>query len=189
MSLIPAFQIGVWNGWIPVLYMLIGFALIPALNKGAMEAGNIENSLSKKEKTIMNSYHIILLVECIYCIFLPFQLGTVWFYAGLVIILLGLVLYTPMIVSFITTPIQDELITKGSFRFSRHPMYVSMAIVFFGIGIAGASWLLILLTIAYTVLALIHSINEERGLLAQYGERYQRYTEISPRWLGIPKSW
>jgi len=189
MSLIPAFEIGVWNGWIPVLYMIIGFILVPALNKGAMESGQDFIQLSKKEQRIMTSYHIILLVQCIYSIFLPLQLGTAWFYAGLVIILLGLILYTPMVVGFITTPIKNEPITRGSFRFSRHPMYVSMALIFFGVGIACASWLMILLTIAYTVLALIHSITEERGLLAQYGERYQRYMEISPRWLGIPKSW
>jgi len=188
MSLIPAFQIGVWNAWIFVLYAILAICIIPVFNKSANQTGDHSAILNNKEKRILLSYHIIFLVQCLYSIFLPLKLGTAWFYAGLVVAFLGLVFYTSGIMSLATTHITEEPMTKGAYRFSRHPMYVSSSIMFLGVGIACASWLFILLTIAYAVLSLISSIAEERFLLLHYGDSYRQYMSRTPRWLGIPKS-
>jgi len=190
MSLIPAFEIGVWNAWIFVLYTLVIVSLLPAINKSARETGDIAiaSVYNRREMIILYSYHIIVFLLLIYSVFLPLRLGTVWFYTGLPITLLGLAIYTMTMASFATTPLDREVIAKGPFRYSRHPMYLSSSLAYVGVGIACASWLFLLLTIAYAVLSLISAIPEERFLLKKYGNAYREYMNRTPRYIGTPKS-
>jgi len=190
MSLVPAFEIGVWNAWIFVLYTLVIVFLLPVINKSAKETGDITiaSVYNRREMIILYSYHIIVFVLLIYSVFLPLKLGTVWFYTGLPVALLGLAIYTMVIVSFATTPLDREVLTKGPYRYSRHPMYLSSSLAYIGVGIACASWLFLLLSVAYTVLSLISAIPEERFLLEKYGNAYREYMDRTPRWIGIPKS-
>ena len=189
MSIIPAFQIGVWNAWIFVLYAIVLIMLIPVINKSASKTGGHSSALSKTENIILYSYHIIFFLQCIYSIFLPLKLGTLWFYIGLTITLLGLAIYTMVIASFVTTPLDREVMTKGPFRYSRHPMYLSSSLALIGVGIACASWLFLLLSVAYMVLSMISSVPEERFLLEKYGASYREYMNQTHRWIGVPKSW
>jgi len=190
MKLIPAFEIGVRNAWIFVLYTLVIVFLLPVINKSAKETGDIAiaSVYNRREMIILYSYHIIVFVLLIYSVFLPLKLGTVWFYAGFPIALLGLAIYTMVIVSFATTPLDREVLTKGPYRYSRHPMYLSSSLAYIGVGVACASWLFLLLSVAYTVLSLISAIPEERFLLEKYGDAYREYMGNTQRWVGIPKS-
>jgi len=190
MSLVPAFEIGVWNAWIFVLYTLVIVFLLPVINKSAKETGDITlaSVYNRREMIILYSYHIIVFVLLIYSVFLPLRLGTVWFYTGLSIALLGLAIYTMVIVSFATTPLDREVLTKGPFRYSRHPMYLSSSLAYIGIGIACASWVFLLLSVAYMVLSLISATPEERFLLEKYGDAYREYMNKTSRWIGMPKS-
>jgi protein-S-isoprenylcysteine O-methyltransferase Ste14 len=190
MSLVPTFEIGVWNAWIFVLYSLVLVFLLPVANKSAREKDKITISsvFNRKEMTILYSYHIIVFLLLIYSVFLPLRLGTVWFYTGLPIALLGLAIYTMVLVSFATTPLDREVMTKGPFRYSRHPMYLSSSLAYIGVGIACASWLFLLLSVAYMVLSMISSVSEERFLLEKYGDSYREYMKRTPRWIGVPKS-
>ncbi len=189
MSLVPAFEIGIWNAWIFVLYSLVPVFLLPLINKsaGKKEKVSIASVYNRREMTILYAYHIIAFVLLIYSVFLPLKLGTVWLYTGLPIALLGLAFYTMVMVSFATTPIDREVMTKGLYRYSRHPMYLSSSLAYIGVGIACASWLFLLLSVAYTVLSLISAIAEERFLLKKYGDAYRKYMKRTPRWIGIPK--
>lgn len=190
MSLVPAFEIGVWNAWIFVLYSFVVVFLLPAVNKSAREKEKITISsvYNRREMIILYSYHIIVFLLLIYSVFLPLRLGTVWFYAGLPIALLGLAIYTVVFASFATTPLGREVMNKGPFRYSRHPMYLSSSLAYIGVGIACASWLFLLLSVAYMVLSMISAGPEERFLLKKYGDAYREYMSRTPRWLGIPKS-
>lgn len=188
MSAIPVFEIGIWNAWIFVLYALVLIILAPVINKSASKTGGHSSALSKTENIILFSYHIIFFLQCIYSIFLPLKLGTIWFYIGLPIALVGLAIYTMVIASFITTPLDREVMTKGPFRYSRHPMYLSSSLALIGVGIACASWLFILLSIAYMVLSMISAASEERFLLEKYGDSYREYMNRTTRWIGVQKS-
>ena len=72
-------------------------------------------------------------------------------------------------------------------RDSRHPMYVTTLIVLIGVGIASASWLVLLFTALYMAFTAIAVPAEERFLLQQYGEAYREYINRTSRWIGIPK--
>jgi len=114
-------------------------------------------------------------------------LGATWFYAGLPIYLLGLISYAMVWVGFATTP-PDKPVTTGIYRYSRNPMQLSQVVIYLGVGIATASWVFLLLAIAYMIIPLLWVGAEERHCLKQYGEAYREYMKRTPRWVGIPKS-
>lgn len=186
MSLIPAFEIGVWNAWI---FMLINFLPMPILMR--VHKGVLEESLKSYGEANKTVYYIqwgLWALAFVYSIFLPLRLGTIWLYIGLPIALVGVVTYAIVIVSFATNPIGKEPVTTGLYRYSRHPMYITQLIMFIGVGIATASWLFLLLTIVYTGLMLIYAGSEEDGCLKRYGDAYREYMNRTPRWIGLPKS-
>jgi protein-S-isoprenylcysteine O-methyltransferase Ste14 len=187
MSLIPAFQIGVWNAWIFMLCSLIPVFFMPLVARGREEGTSFIVYFSKMQKNALLTIHIIYLLLIIYSIFVPLKLGTVWFYVGLLIFLLGLVPYTMISVNFITTPI-DKPVTRGIYRYSRHPMYLTPFLIFIGAGIASASWLFLLLSVVYIIMPPLFVPAEERFLLDKYGDAYREYMDRTPRWIGLPKA-
>jgi hypothetical protein len=103
MSLIPEFELGLWNAWILVIPMLIiSFSDMRAT--AARESGKEGDfQLTRKEKTIMNVMLLPMVVSWIYTVFLPLQLGTLWLYIGLIICLFGMVFTTVAILNFATS--------------------------------------------------------------------------------------
>jgi len=122
----------------------------------------------------------------IYSVFLPLKLGAIWFYTGLPIYLLGLILYTIVWVNVATSPF-DKPITKGLYRYSRHPMYVTFPLIFIGTSIASASWLFVMLSIMLIITHFYNGTIEERECLEAYGKSYQEYMNRTPKWVGIPR--
>ena len=128
-----------------------------------------------------------MIVSWIYTVFLPLKLGTLWLYSGLTVFLFGIVFTIVTIRNFATSP-KDKVITKGLYRFTRNPMYMGMILMQIGIGIACASWLYLLLTVALMILLNANLSAEERYCLYMYGDNYQKYMNSTPRWIGIPNS-
>ncbi len=77
-----------------------------------------------------------------------------------------------------------EIISTGIYRFTRNPMYVGMALIQAGLGIAMSSlWVIALLP---PVLATIHVtaiLHEEAYLEQEFGEAYLDYKRSVRRWL------
>ena len=186
MSAIPAFEIGVWNAWIFMPYLFLIILLVGKLKKGEDPGKNELDALSKNEKRIFVFAFLVFFSALIYSIFLPLKLGTIWFYVGLPITLIGLVILTIVMANFATTP-WDKPVTKGLYHYSRHPMYITTALFLLGVGIASASWLFLLLSIIFTILNSLRTIHEERFCLNRYGDAYREYMNMTPRWIGIPK--
>jgi len=115
------------------------------------------------------------------------KLGTAWFYVGLPITLIGLIAYTIVLVNWATTPL-DNQVSRGLYRYSRHPMYVTMFVFFLGLSIVTASWVLLLLFIVLVVGCVVFVNVEEQSCLQIYGDSYRKYMIKTPRWIGIPKS-
>jgi protein-S-isoprenylcysteine O-methyltransferase Ste14 len=192
MSLIPAFEIGVWNAWIlQVLFFLT--LIVPNLlmskegkerTKKAMESV----PFGRTHKILAYSTHMVIMpFTVLYSIFLPLKIGTVWLYVGLAIFALALAMSVITSVNFATTPL-DEPVTKGVYRISRHPIYFTGFLLYIGIGIATASWVMLLCAILWIVLFHIALPSEEHFLLEKYGDSYREYMHNTPRWIGFPKS-
>jgi len=192
MSLIPAFEIGVWNAWILLLLVFVTM-LTPNLflsEEGKKSTKRLESFApsTKTEKILAWSTHLVIWPFVIlYSIFLPLKLGTAWLYAGLLIFVVGLAMQVMITISAANTPL-DEPVTRGPYRFSRHPIYLSGFLTLIGIGIASASWIVLLCALLWIVFFHIVVPTEERFCLKQYGDAYQEYMDRTPRWIGIPKS-
>jgi len=190
MSLIPAFEIGIWNAWIlQILFFLTlsapNFLMSKELKKRTKRATQFP--LGKTQKIIGSSTHFVIIpLTVIYSIFLPLQIGTVWLYVGLPIFTLALVMTLITTHNFATTPL-GEPVTKGIYRISRHPIYLSGFVLYIGMGVACASWVIILCGVLWLVMWRIVVPAEERFLLEKYGDSYREYMNRTPRWIGVPK--
>jgi protein-S-isoprenylcysteine O-methyltransferase Ste14 len=187
MSLIPAFDIGVWNAWIFIVpYLLVNFG-VPLLFVRRKSTFWTFPSYTRLEKTCLVAAQVIMCCLCIYSIFLPLAIGMAWFYAGLPIYLLGLAFITIAMLTFIATPV-DKPNTTGLYRFSRHPMYLGIFLVYIGISTACASWVYLLLALALlATYRNVFIIPEERMCCEKFGDAYREYMNKIPRWIGIPK--
>jgi protein-S-isoprenylcysteine O-methyltransferase Ste14 len=192
MSLVPEFELGFWNAWI---ITVLGFILpwIPSyINKEVVNKrmGKIKwSEFSKTVKIVLIITQVIIMpFTIIYSFFLPLKLGTVWFYVGLAISILGIIMPVMAGVYFATAPL-DKPITTGVYRISRNPEYFSVFLQYLGIGISGLSWVFILCAVAWIIsfhIAVVQS--EEPSLIEKYGDAYKEYMNRTPRWIGIPKS-
>ena len=186
MSLIPAFEIGVWNAWIFMLYNFLPMPLLMLVHKGiAQEAARPQSGIERKLFPVM---WIIWLAAVIYSIFLPMRLGTTWFYVGFPIAIMGLLGFTATTITFATTQIEQKPLATGLYRYSRHPLYITQLVMLVGVGVACASWVFLLFAIVYSMLSFIYAITEERHCLEKYGDAYREYTSRTPRWIGVPKA-
>jgi protein-S-isoprenylcysteine O-methyltransferase Ste14 len=188
MLLIPAFKIGFCNAWIFMSVFLLQMLAIMFINKRARERSHIpiEVRRNRFERYISIIGNIIWLLALCYSVFLPLQPGTIWFYVGLSVFIIGLTLMAIATYNFITTP-TDQLITTGAYKLSRHPMYLATFFICFGAGIAALSWLFIFLSIIMAFCFYHEAIIEERFCLNKYGNTYQDYLNRTPRLIGIPR--
>jgi protein-S-isoprenylcysteine O-methyltransferase Ste14 len=191
MSLTPAFELGLWNTWIfmvPVLLDLI-LSMGVMMKKGAPGGPAHVPCKSKTTLVVASLSKFIIFPATIYSVFLPIKLGTMWFYVGLPITLLGLVGTILVLVDWACTP-AGEPVTRGIYRYSRHPMYVTMILLLLGVSIISASWVFLLFTtIALVGLTRPYFVKiEEAQCLGHYGAAYREYMNRTPRWIGLPKT-
>jgi protein-S-isoprenylcysteine O-methyltransferase Ste14 len=188
MSIIPDLEIGLLNAWI----FMIGFLLPPIIsilltkNKDTSKKWAVSVPI-KHEKLLNIVSTIIFIIGFIYSFFLPLQLEEVWFFIGLVIFIIALII--SLSASFIAraTP-ANKPFTKGPYSFSRHPLYIAETLIFISIAVACISWVFLILTIIVQSFHMIYVPAEEKYCLKRYGEDYLKYMNKTPRWIGIPKS-
>lgn len=191
MSVMPAFEIGIWNAWIFVV-ILYAVVFVPMfINSEKVEKrseGEPTGGELKKINRIVNiiTHMIIMPFTLIYSIFLPLMLGTWWFYSGLLIYVIGLVFVLSCSISFSTAPLGEPM-CKGVYAISRHPMYLGFFLGYLGIGCACASWIFMLCAFVWIVSWNFGVAEEERILTEKYGDAYQNYMKRTPRWIGFPK--
>ena len=189
MDLIPAFKIGVLNAWIFIIFLFIaGFSSLFIKRDTLKKISVGWKTIPRTEKILFQINHTIVYLTIIYSLFLPFKLNTLWFFIGLPICLIGSIMLLVATINFATTSVENEPITKGMYRFSRHPIYFCSFIVFLGIGITCASWIFLLCALILIITWHIILPTEEQDLINFYGDTYRDYMKITPKWIGIPKS-
>jgi len=183
MSLVPEFQIGLWSAWwFVVFYVLLNITLVAIYPKDfAQRVFGVPEFDSRKERVFSMLNFVLYTGVMVYCVFLPLILGTLWFYAGLAVFVLGIIFYTMAMINYASSP-PDHPVTQGIYRISRHPMQVTAIIVWLGAGIATASWVIMAACIAQSVLSYPSMVVQERYCIEKYGEPYREYMKTSPRY-------
>lgn len=184
MSLVPDFEVGLWNAWILILPEFIFW---PVGSK-ILQRRNIPTKTPRREKngkTLTRLLTLTIIVSYIYSIFLPLKPYTVWFYTGLLLYVAGILIEITALRTFTVTPV-DKPVTTGIYRVSRNPMYIGEFLKGIGTGLTCISWTYTLLAITEIVLWHHVVLHEERECLETYGDAYHEYMNRIPRWIRTP---
>lgn len=165
---------------IPLL--LIRFVFLRILDKAALKRAALFAPTIGKEKVAYWFYQISNIMLFVYLYFLKIKTNSYWFYVGLTIYGLG-VLLCLLSVSNFANPEENGINLKGLYQFSRNPLYVAYFIYFLGCVLLTQS--LILLTILLVFQISTHWIiqSEERWCIQKFGEEYTNYMKNVRRYI------
>ena len=111
--------------------------------------------------------------------------------AGAVLILASIAIMPPVLLRFrragTTLNVHkaaSALITDGPYRFSRNPIYVSLTLLYVGLGaFFNNAWILILVAPVLLIMDRWVIRKEERHLEEKFGEAYRQYKSVVRRWI------
>jgi len=188
ISLIPAFELGLWNAWIFMIWTII----IPILLNSVIIEKGVSKILRtsvpmKYEKTLNIISMSAVILGFLYSIFLPLEINTIWFYIGVLIFLFGFIFNLSILITLKSAK-SDKPFTNGPYKYSRHPGYFSLFMIMISISLMSLSWVFLLITIICGIHLIIVAPVEEKYCLEKYGAVYKDYIQHTPRWIGLPKS-
>ena len=189
MSWMPTFEIGVWNAWLfMIIYPLQWLAVIILPGHIVERTGHANEIIrNHRDRALAMLTQVLWIGATLYSIFLPLRTGTIWFAAGLGLFAIGLTVLVMASLNVARTP-AGKPFTGGIYRFSRHPMYLSMLIVYLAVSVASRSCLFTLVTIMTFFLQRQQAVREEAHCLKTYGKAYASYMSGTARWFGFPKN-
>ncbi len=130
-----------------------------------------------------------LLIDYFYPIgFLP-ESVSVWFGVLLTPVAIPIALFAVLALKRVETPIDvrrptTAIVTDGIYRLSRNPMYVSLAVVYFGIACwVNSLWVLLFIVPVLIVVDRGVIKREEQYLEHKFGGEYLRYKSEVRRWI------
>ena len=104
---------------------------------------------------------------------------------GLIIFFSGTYIYFKWEIFWYKT-YKGQLVTEGIFRYIRHPHYLSLLIIGFGLAVFFHSLAALLIAAIAVPIMILSIFDEEKLLKKQYGEEYIKYMKNVP-WRLIPR--
>jgi protein-S-isoprenylcysteine O-methyltransferase Ste14 len=188
MSLIPAFELGLWNAWIFMIWTIVIPILLNFIIKEKGVSKILRTSVPMKYEKSLNIISMgAVIFGFLYSIFLPLIINSLWFYIGLLIFLFGFIFNLSILITLRSANL-DKPFTNGPYNYSRHPGYFSLFMIMISISIMSLSWVFLLIVIICGIHLIIVAPVEEKYCLKKYGSNYKDYIERTPRWIGLPKS-
>jgi protein-S-isoprenylcysteine O-methyltransferase Ste14 len=83
----------------------------------------------------------------------------------------------------VVTRQEHTLVTRGPYRWVRHPFYDALALFVVAFALIAANWFLLLTGVLVFILLAVRSRTEEALLLARFGEPYRAYQQSTGRFL------
>jgi protein-S-isoprenylcysteine O-methyltransferase Ste14 len=188
MIWIPAFRPGICNAWLfMIIYPMqwIVVLLLPRQLIAERTSHASEIIRTRQDRLMSLLTQGVWIGATLYSIFIPLHVGTPWFWSGLGLFLVGVAILVLASVSITRTP-ADKPFTSGIYRFSRHPMYLSMILVYLGVSAASVSWVFLLITGGTTFLQRYQMLKEEAYCRESFGQAYLAYMAVAARWFGFP---
>jgi protein-S-isoprenylcysteine O-methyltransferase Ste14 len=119
---------------------------------------------------------------------IPLPPGARWAGVGLTILTAVLLAWTlsslgPNLTDTVVTRAAHTLVTRGAYRWVRHPFYDCMALFIVSIALMMANWFVIVAGGVMFALLAIRSRTEEAKLLERFGQPYRAYRASTGRFL------
>jgi protein-S-isoprenylcysteine O-methyltransferase Ste14 len=83
----------------------------------------------------------------------------------------------------VVTRREHTLVTKGPYRWVRHPFYDAVALSVVATSMAAANWFLLLIGGLVFMLMIVRTRMEEEKLLSRFGDSYRAYVERTGRFV------
>lgn len=171
------------NGFLLLIpLILIRYGLLSIWNKEGLKRATFFAPLVGKEKAAYWFYQISNILIFVYLFFLKITTASYWFYAGLVIYGLGILLCLASVSNF-ARPAENGINLKGLYRISRNPMYVAYFIYFLGCVLLTQSLLLLAILMVFQISAHWIILSEERWCLHRFGAEYESYMQRVRRYI------
>jgi protein-S-isoprenylcysteine O-methyltransferase Ste14 len=119
---------------------------------------------------------------------MPLPAGARWAGVGLTVVTAMLLIWTlrslgPNLTDTVVTRVAHTLVTRGPYRWVRHPFYDCMALFMVSIALMMANWFVIVSGGVMFALLANRSRTEENKLLERFGEPYRAYRASTGRFL------
>ena len=183
MEFLPAMQWGWLNGWLPIAVFYLVFAILMLVFPRLVVKKLYDISRWTREQRILSLLGKPFAIACLVLITLtPLKIGHPVFPIGLSIYGLGFIGMLVALFNYRNTP-PGEPVTRGLYRVSRNPQWLTLATMFAGASIAVGSGIAFLFIAIAAVFYHFRILGEERSCQMRYGESYLAYTQQVPRYL------
>jgi protein-S-isoprenylcysteine O-methyltransferase Ste14 len=184
VSLVPELSLSWRNGLILLLPLIgIRYALLPALSRAAFASAAGFPGTTEREKVALLIHNAANWLLLLYAPFITVKTGSAWFRAGMPVYFAGLFLYAWAVVDYARVP-QGRVVRHGPYMVSRHPQALAAFLIFFGVGLATASWVYLAAALAGQVAMHQLLLAEERDNLRRFGAEYAGYAARVRRYFG-----
>jgi protein-S-isoprenylcysteine O-methyltransferase Ste14 len=185
MELIPQFDPGWLNGWVPLVIFYLPFGLLMLIwPKEIVKKLYAVSGWSRSERILSLAGKPFALATIVLLTLTPLKLWQPVFWVGAGIYLLGFVIMFVALFDYRNTP-AGQAVQRGLYRYSRNPQWLGLMLMFIGSGVMVGSWLIVLLMFVAVVFYHFRILGEERACLADYGEPYRAYLDRVPRYFGL----
>lgn len=162
--------------------ILIRYGVLSIIDKDSLKRAGFFAPLIGREKVAFWVYQITTLIILLYLLLLKIKTDSDWFYIGLGVYILGIILYAVSIVNY-AKPKMNGINLNGLYRVSRNPMYIAYFIYFLGCALLTHSLILLALLICFQVSAHWIILSEERWCIKKFGEEYIKYMNKVRRYI------
>jgi protein-S-isoprenylcysteine O-methyltransferase Ste14 len=83
----------------------------------------------------------------------------------------------------VVTRKKHTLVVHGPYRWIRHPLYSSAALLVVAISLIAANWFFLAAGVALLSILIVRTRTEEQNLVARFGDSYRRYIDRTGRFL------
>ena len=187
MDLFAVHSFAFFNLWLLMVLYTVPILLTVIFHRHVFHLTSAEFSSSRNavERRLFIASKFLMLFYFLYAIVLPVRLDSTWAIAGLIVYGIGFAFYSAAWITIATSE-GGRVFCDGPFRLSRHPVYLSSAVMFIGAGFASGSWFFLGLSLLVGLSHMRNALAEEQVCLETFGDEYRRYMANTPRWFGFP---
>jgi protein-S-isoprenylcysteine O-methyltransferase Ste14 len=187
MQLVPAFRLGLQNGWLLLLAYFVGLTLSVLTypsdkRKKLFSEPTYPRADPRWAILALGTTAAVAFVAL--ALLVPLSLKSPLNYAGLALYGLGYLTVMISLLQYRHTPV-DGVVSTGLYRYSRNPQWLGLAAVFAGTALATASGLHLILLVIVVSSYHLRILREEEVCEAAYGQSYREYKRQVPRYLFV----